>query len=150
MYATIRDQPAGNVLVIDGNGWHANFTGDNNGECARRQGLIGIVVNGGARDVSGFRAIGMPLFCSGAETRSEKFQITGVNVPIEVGGVTIRPGDIIVADEDGVVSIPASQLSTVLGHLQTIFEVERGMEAALKRDAPVQEIMAIMARKKPK
>ena len=150
MYATIREQPAGNVLVIDGNGWDANFTGDNNGHCAQRHGLAGFVVNGGARDVAGFRALGFPLFCTGGETRVEKFQITGVNVPVEVGGVTIRQGDIIVADEDGVVSIPASALPTVLDKLTTIFEVERGMEAALKRDAPVPEITAILAKKKPK
>jgi regulator of RNase E activity RraA len=150
MYATIREQPAGHVLVIDGGGWQANFTGDNNGECARRQGLVGIVVNGGSRDVAGFRANGMPLFCTGAETRIGKVQITGVNVPIEVGGVTIRPGDIIVADEDGVVSIPAGALSSVLHNLTTICEVERGMEDALKRNAPVPEIMAILAKKKPK
>jgi len=150
MYATIREQPAGNVLVIDGGGWQANFTGDNNGECARRHGLVGIVVNGASRDVAGFRAIGMPLFCTGAETRIGKVQITGVNVPVEIGGVTIRPGDIMVADEDGVVSIPASVLPTALNNLKTIFEVERGMEDALKRDAPVLEIMAILAKKKPK
>jgi regulator of RNase E activity RraA len=150
MYAAIREQPRGNVLVIDGGGWEANFTGDNNGHCALRQGLVGIVVNGGARDVAGFRAIGCPLFCSGAETRVEKFQITGVNVPIEVGRVTIRPGDIIVADEDGVVAIPASLLNIVVERLSTIFAVERDMEDALKRDAPVQEIAGIIGRKKPK
>jgi regulator of RNase E activity RraA len=150
MYGTIREQAPGNVLVVDGGGWDANFTGDNNGECARRQGLVGIVVNGGSRDVAGFRAIGMPLFCTGAETRIGKVQITGVNVPIEVGGVTIRPGDIIVADEDGVMSIPASLLPTVLNNLKIICEVERGMEDALKRDAPVPEITAILAKKKPK
>ena len=149
-YAAIREQARGNVLVFDGGGWDANFTGDNNGECARRQGLVGIVVNGGARDVSGFRAIGMPLFHTGAATRIGKVQLTGVNVPIEVGGVTIRPGDIIVADEDGVVSIPSSLLGAVVERLQIIFEVERGMEEALKRDAPVQEIVAILAKKKPK
>ncbi len=150
VYATIRDQAAGNVLVIDGGGWDANFIGDNNGECARRQGLAGMVVNGGARDVTGFRTIRMPLFCTGAATRIGKVQITGVNVPIVVGGVTIRPGDIIVADEDGVVSIPASVLPTVLRNLQTIADVERCMEDALARNAPVPEIAAILARKKRK
>ena len=150
MYAAIREQPRGNVLVIDGSGWEANFTGDNNGHCALRRGLVGVIVNGGARDVAGFRALGCPLFSTGAATRVEKFQITGVNVPIEVGRVTIRPGDIIVADEDGVVAIPASLLDTVVERLSTIFAVERDMEDALKRDAPVQEIAAIIARKKPK
>ena len=150
MYAVIREQPRGNILVIDGGGWDANFTGDNNGHCALRQGMVGVVVNGGARDVAGFRALGMPLFCTGAATYVKKVQITGVNVPIVVGGVTIRPGDIIVADEDGIVAIPANLLGAVVEHLNTIGEVERGMDEALKRDAPVQEIVAIIAKKKPK
>jgi len=150
MYAVIREQAEGNVLVIDGGGEDAQFTGDNNGHCALRQGLVGFVVNGGARDVAGFRALGMPLFCTGAGTRGKNLQIAGVNVPIVVGGVTIRPGDIIVADEDGIVSIPASRLDAVVERLQLIFEVERGMEEAIRRDAPVQEIAAILAKKKPK
>ena len=150
MYAVIREQPRGNILVIDGGGWDANFTGDNNGHCALRQGMVGVVVNGGARDVAGFRALGMPLFCTGAATRGKNLQIAGVNVPIVVGGVTIRPGDILVADEDGIVSIPASRLDAAVERLKLIFEVERGMEEAIKRDAPVQEIAAILAKKKPK
>jgi regulator of RNase E activity RraA len=92
----------------------------------------------------------MPLFIAGAATRIGKAQVTGVNVPVEIGGVTIWPGDMIIADEDGVVSIPASLLPTVLENLKTIFEVERSMEAALKREAPSEEIMAILAKKKPK
>jgi len=150
VYAVIRDQPRGNVLVMDGGGWDANFTGGNNGHCAQRQGLVGVVVNGGARDVAGFRALGMPLFCTGAATRVLKVQVTGVNVPINVGGVTVRAGDIIVADEDGVVSIPASQLEAVVEKLDILFDVERCMEEAIRRDAPVQEIVTILARKKSK
>ena len=150
MYAVIREQAEGNVWVIDGGGEDAQFTGDNNGHCALRQGLAGFVVNGGARDVAGFRALGMPLFCTGAATRGKNLQIAGVNVPIVVGGVTIRPGDILVADEDGIVSIPASRLDAVVERLKLVFEVERGMEEAIKRDAPVQEIAAILAKKKPK
>src|SRR5512135_3449697 len=44
MYAVIREQARGNVLVIDARGEDAQFTGDNNGHCARRQGLVGFVV----------------------------------------------------------------------------------------------------------
>jgi regulator of RNase E activity RraA len=150
MYAAIRGMAPGAVLVIDGGGWDACFTGDNQGECGKRRGLAGVVVNGGARDVAGFRSMGMPLFCTGAATRIGKVQVTGVNVPVEMGGVTIRPGDIIIADEDGVVSVPASLLPAVLDKLQIIFEVEKGMEDALKREASVEEIAAILAKKTPR
>ncbi len=113
MYQTIRDTPAGCILLVDGKGMDVHFTGDNQGECAKRQGLAGMVVYGGARDIAGYRAMGMPLYCTGSATvdKPSDIQIIGYNVPVEVGGVTVRPGDIIIADEDGVVSIPADALA---------------------------------------
>lgn len=152
MYQTIRDTPAGCILVIDGKGMDVHFTGDNQGECAKRQGLAGMVVYGGARDVAGYRTMGMPLYCTGSATvdKPSDIQIVGYNVPIEVGGVTVRPGDVIVADEDGVVSIPAEALAATLEKLKIIFEVEEAMEQAIANCVPVEEIKAIIAKKKPR
>jgi regulator of RNase E activity RraA len=152
MYQTIRDTPAGSVLVIDGKGMDCHFTGDNQGECAKRQGLAGMVVYGGARDIAGYRAMGMPLYCTGSATvdKPSDIQICGYNVPVEVAGVTVRPGDIIIGDEDGVVCIPAEALSVTLEKLQIIFGVEEAMEKAIATSAPVDEIKAIIGRKKPK
>jgi 4-hydroxy-4-methyl-2-oxoglutarate aldolase len=151
MYQTIRDTPAGCILVIDGKGMDVHFTGDNQGECAKRQGLAGMVVYGGARDIAGYRAMGMPLYCTGSATvdKPADIQIVGYNVPVEVAGVTVRPGDIIIADEDGVVCIPAEALFAILEKLKIIFEVEEAMEKAIASCAPVDEIKAIIARKKP-
>lgn len=150
MYQIIRDTPAGSVLVIDGKGMDVHFTGDNQGECAKRQGLAGMVVYGGARDIAGYRAMGMPLYCMGSATvdKPSDSQIVGHNGPIEVAGVTVRPGDILIADEDGVVCIPAEALPTTLEKLRIIFEVEEAMETAIANCAPVEEIRAIIARKK--
>jgi 4-hydroxy-4-methyl-2-oxoglutarate aldolase len=152
MYQTIRETPAGSVLVIDGKGLDVHFTGDNQGECAKRQGLAGMVVYGGSRDIAGYRAMGMPLYCTGSATvdKPSDIQIVGYNVPIEVVGVTIRPNDIIIADEDGVVCIPGEALGVLLEKLMIIFEVEEGMEKAIATCAPVDEIKAIIAKKKPK
>ncbi len=152
MYQTIRDTPAGSVLVIDGKGMDCHFTGDNQGACAKRQGLAGMVVYGGARDIAGYRAMGMPLYCTGSATvdKPSDIQICGYNVPVEVAGVTVRPGDIIIGDEDGVVCIPAEALSVTLEKLQIIFGVEEAMEKAIATCAPVDEIKAIIGRKKPK
>jgi len=69
---------------------------------------------------------------------------------VDVGKVTVRPGDIIVTDEDGVVCIPAGLATALLGALQTIFEVEDAMEKAIQRIASLDELRAIIARKKPK
>ena len=152
MYQIIREAPPGSVLVIDGKGIDAHFTGDNQGECAKRQGLAGVVVYGGARDIAGYREMGMPLYCTGSATvdKPVDVQIVGQNVPVEIGGVTVRPGDIIVADEDGVVCIPAEALAALVEKMEIIFEVEGAMERAIRGDAPIDEIKRILARKKPK
>ena len=152
IYEAIRKSPAGSVLVIDGKGIDAHFTGDNQGECAKRQGLAAMVVYGGARDIAGYRSMGMPLYCTGSATvdKPPDIRIVGCNVAVDVGGVTVKPGDIIIADEDGVVCIPDEALAATLEKLQVIFEVVEALEKAIQREASVEEIKAIISRKKPK
>jgi regulator of RNase E activity RraA len=152
MYRAIRSAAPGSVLVVDGRGHGGHFTGDNQGECAVRQGLIAVVVYGGARDVAGFRRMGMPLWCMGAATADKPrgVGVVGHDVPIEIGGVRVMPGDLIVADEDGVVAIPRESLGAVLDHMKVIAGVEEGMAQAIRRDAPVEELEAIIGRKRRK
>ncbi|MFH0824524.1 MAG: RraA family protein, partial [Pseudomonadota bacterium] len=130
MYEAIRNSPPGSIMVVDGKGRDAHFTGDNQGECAKRQGLAAMVVYGGARDIAGYRAMGVPLYCTGSSTvdKPHDMSIVGHNVPIEVNGVTVRPGDIIVADEDGVVCIPKESISATIEKLKIIHSVEEAME----------------------
>ena len=151
-YRAIHDSPPGSVLVIDGKGFDGHFTGDNQGEYAKRRGLAAVVVYGGARDIAGYREIGMPLYCTGSATgdKPSDLQLTAYNVPVEVGGVLVKPGDIIVADEDGVVAIPAESLPAVMENMKTIFEVEDGMQKAIQSNASVEELSAIIAKKKPR
>jgi 4-hydroxy-4-methyl-2-oxoglutarate aldolase len=96
--------------------------------------------------------MGMPLYCTGSATvdKPPDIRIVGYNVPVHVGGVTVKPGDFIIADEDGVVCIPDEALAATLEKLQVIFEVEEAMEKAIQGEASVEEIKAIIARKKPK
>jgi regulator of RNase E activity RraA len=110
------------------------------------------VVYGGARDVAGYRQMGMPLWCMGTGTADKPrgIGIVGHNVPVKIGGVQVKPGDIIVADEDGVVAIPQELLGTVLENMKIIAEVEAGMEKAIRGDAPTEELEAVIARKRPK
>jgi len=152
MYGAIRTMAAGSVLVVDAAGQQGHFVGDNVAECAKRQGLKGIVVHGGVRDVVGLREVGLPIHSSaGLTTRQpNNMQLTSQDVPVSIGGVLVKPGDVIIADEDGVVAIPANALETVIENMKTIFEVEEGMARAIKGDAPVEEIVSILNRKKVK
>jgi len=77
-------------------------------------------------------------------------QLTAFNIPVEIGSVMVRPGDIIIADKDGVVSILREALNTLMGNMKTMFEVEEGMERGINSGASAAELSAIIAKKKPK
>ncbi len=151
-YIVIEQTSPGSVLVIDGKGYDGHFAGDHQGALAQKKGLAGIVVFGGARDLAGYRAIGMPLYCTGSATRDKpaELQLTAYNVPVEIGGVLVRPGDIIIADEDGVVSIPAEAIGIMMENMRTMFEVEEGMARAIEAGASAAELSTIIAKKKQK
>ncbi|MHB0870541.1 MAG: RraA family protein [Chloroflexota bacterium] len=151
-YRVIEDTPAGSVLVIDGKGFDGHFAGDLQGALAKRQGLAGIVVYGGARDLAGFREIGMPLYCTGSATRDKpaELQLTAYNVPIEIGSVTVNPGDIIVADEDGVVVVPSEAIEALMENMKTMAQIEKEMTEAIASGASAEMLSAIIAKKKPK
>jgi len=151
-YEVIRQAGPGSVLVIDGKGFDGHFTGDNQAACAQKQGLEAIVVFGGARDLAGFRQAEMPLYCKGSATRDKpaEFKITAYNVPVEIGGVPVRSGDIIVADEDGVVVIPRDFLDGLMENVKIIKTVEKEMEHAIQGNAPVEKLKEIILKKKPK
>jgi len=152
MYRAIRASARGSVLVLDAQGQREHFSGDNQGNCSKRQGIIGNVVYGGTRDVAGWRQVGQPVWSMGTcpVDKPKGYSVVGHNVPLNLGGVKVNPGDIIVADEDGVVVIPLALLGKVMENLKVIVEVEQGMEEAINRDAPVEELEKIISRKKPK
>ena len=83
--------------------------------CARARGLAGVVVDGPVRDVGAIREMQFPVWArSISPLRSTRKGPGCINVTICCGGVVIHPGDLIVADDDGVVVVPAAQLEDVL------------------------------------
>jgi 4-hydroxy-4-methyl-2-oxoglutarate aldolase len=150
MYGVAREAAPGSVLVVDAAGRNGHFVGDNVAAFAKRQGVKGIVVYGGVRDGIGLREVGVPIYSSaGLTTRQpNNMQLTAQGVPVSIGEVLVRPGDIIFADEDGVVAIPANALEAVLQNMRTIFDVEEGMARAIENGASVEEIATTLAKKK--
>jgi RraA family protein len=118
---------AGDVLVVDGRADLVNaLIGENLALWAQKQGIVGIVVDGAVRDVEALRAIGLPIFARGI-TPAGTFKSGGgeVNVPISCGRVVVAPGDVVVADADGVTVVPAADAEAVLAGIAAKHEVER-------------------------
>jgi regulator of RNase E activity RraA len=102
----------GDVVVMDTNGvFEGGNIGSNNSLGWATRGIVGVVTNGGARDTDEIvRVKKPPIYCrNGYSTRGVRpgRMITeSYNFPISVGGVTVYPGDVIVADGDGVIVVP--------------------------------------------
>ncbi len=119
---------AGDVLVIDGKSGTSNaFAGDFIIGLAKTKGLNGVVSNGVIRDIKGTKDLDFPVFCKGTTTAASKKNLIGkLNVPVNVGEVEVNPGDIIVADADGVAVIPKNNEEEV--YQKTIERVKKDEE----------------------
>ena len=98
-------------LVVDGMGSDEGaLVGDILSTRITFLGGVGVAVDGAARDSAGIREVGLPVFAKYLHAAPNRPYLmnTDVNVPIQCGGVLVLPGDIILADDDGVVVIPSS------------------------------------------
>jgi regulator of RNase E activity RraA len=86
---------------------HSCHFGDGMATITNRLGAIGLVTNGGVRDMAGVRALGFRFFASGIVVSHGNFRVVSTGHPVEVSGVRIEPGDLIHGDENGVVLIPS-------------------------------------------
>ncbi len=114
--AAIEDMPEGVVVVIDGLGCtDAGVFGDI--LCARmvKRGVAAMVTDGVVRDAVGVKATGLPVWCAGVAAPPSVAGLTfvGWQEPVSCGGVAIFPDDVIVADQDGAVVIPADIVAQV-------------------------------------
>ena len=121
------------VIVIE-NGLDVAGLGGLMGTAAKSRSMAGIIIDGGVRDLAELRALGLPVYARSVVPSSTVGRFAGVSsgVAVECGGVTIRPGDVIVAGEDGVVSVPQERAAEVLKRSQEIDERETKMVPLIK------------------
>jgi regulator of RNase E activity RraA len=96
---------------------------------AKVRGMAGMVLDGAIRDVWDIRRMGLTVYARSISPRTAvgHYATIARNVPVECAGITVRPGDIIVADEDGVVVVPQERAEEVLKKAQEIDQRESGM-----------------------
>jgi 4-hydroxy-4-methyl-2-oxoglutarate aldolase len=128
---------AGDVLVVDGGGRpDAAVIGDIAGQALADLGCDGLVVDGAVRDLDGLDEAGLPTFAVGAHPATGSNQGPGaINVVVQCGGVTIRPGDVIRGDASGLVVVPKEHLATVLAMTKVVAGTEQAWRQAIARGA---------------
>ncbi len=96
------------------------------------RGVRGLVIEAGVRDVAELRGMGFPVWSAAVSAQGTVKETPGaVNVPVSVGGQIIRPGDAIIADDDGVVSVPRGDVGQALAAAQARVAREEQARKAL-------------------
>ena len=144
-YAVQKAKP-GDVLVVDAKGFmEAGPWGDVLTIQAMKLGIAGLVINGCARDANLIIELGFPVFCRGLSIKGTgKNQPGKVNVPITIGDVLIRPGDIIVGDRDGRVIVSADEVESVLARASARETKEDEFRATIERGISTAELLGLL------
>ena len=99
------------------------------------RGYAGAVIDGGVRDVAYLRKIGFPVFATGIvpSTSVHHYRFAGAQIPVTCNGVPVGPGDIVVADSDGVAVVPKANAQAVLSLAQQMDYKEHSMYALIEQ-----------------
>ncbi|MDF3834791.1 4-carboxy-4-hydroxy-2-oxoadipate aldolase/oxaloacetate decarboxylase [Cupriavidus basilensis] len=143
-YALTKAKP-GDVLVVDAKGFvDAGPWGDILTLAAKKIGLAGLVIDGAVRDASAIVEMGFPVFCRGLCIKgTNKFQPGKVNVPVTVGGVIVRPGDIVMGDRDGLVVVGKEEVAQVIQASEERERKEEVMCRRLEEGATMVELLGL-------
>ena len=146
-YRALQLAEAGQVLVVTTAGQATTpMFAEMVSLAAREKGLAGVVVDGPVRDSDALTRTQFPVWCRGRYAcRLLKRGPGEVNVPVVCGGVLIEPGDVIVADGDGVVRIPLADAPRVLSVAQARARREDGIRAAIAAGADMDEVVGLKA-----
>lgn len=142
----IDDVPPGSVIVIDNQGkddvgtWGNILT-----EAAHRLGMAGTVIDGNNRDVALCRSLGYPIYSRNTWMRTGKgrIQMKALQVPVQIGQVTVNPGDIVVGDPDGVVVVPREHEAAILDAAEQITANEDKLRDAIRGGMRLDEARQI-------
>lgn len=129
------------VLLMDAVSGVSSW-GGNASKLGAVAGLNGVVTDGDARDVDDIYEGEFPVFSDGTTPRTgqRRVQITLTDEPIEVGGVSVSPGDVVVADVTGVVVVPETEAEAVADTAEGMLEKEREIEDLIADGATYEDL----------
>ncbi len=123
----------GDGIVIDACGQPPAIWGELASESARNKGLAGVVIHGAVRDTADIRRLGLPVWAACVTSHAGDPHGRGaINEPIIIGGQRICPGDWIVADDDGVMVLPAWQAVEMANRAADVLEAENRIRAEIR------------------
>jgi 4-hydroxy-4-methyl-2-oxoglutarate aldolase len=139
---------AGDIVVVDAGGeTETSVVGGLMGGLAKNKGIRGMIVDGAGRDVDELRDIGWPIWTRAITARGTHTMFSGrkeelsINVPVACGGVVVRPGDFVVADEIGVAVVPLDRAEEILGLAREQAEREQRTREWVAQGKTVEDLL---------
>lgn len=139
------DVKPGQVVVIDNGGrTYCTVWGDLMSITAVRNRVAGTVIDGVCRDVPGIMKSGYAIFSRGSYmvTGKDRVYVDQVNVPVAISGVQVKPGDLMLGDDSGVIVVPFERAEDVLRVAREIETKEKAIEVELAKGATLKEARA--------
>ena len=128
LHQAIYAAPKGSIIVAETGSMDYAVSGGNVCKIAQNRGIAGFVIDGVVRDIAEVREARFPIFGRGViPIPGGKEKVVPLNVPIICGGIDVNPGDIIVADEEGIVVIPKDRADEVYAKAKAKAEEEAAM-----------------------
>lgn len=133
----------GDVIMVSNEVPGRAYFGDLNAGLAIRAGAVGAVIDGVTRDTEDVRRLGLPVFAQASHCNDIKFEGTlkAMNKPIEIGGVRVCNGDVVFADEDGVVVVPRVDWAKVEARGWEVLSNEAHIRLSVARGLNTREIL---------
>jgi len=146
LHAAIYRAAPGSVLVVEAGDADYAMAGGNVCAVAQRRGIAAFVIDGVIRDLTEVRDMRFPVFARGVvPVAGSKAAVLPLGTPVRCGGVTVRTGDVVVADDEGVVVTPRDRSAEVLSDALARMAREAGLTLdawEAEHRARVDEILA--------
>lgn len=134
---------AGDLIVIDNGGRvDQNCWGEILTFAARQRGVAGVIIDGASRDLDVIREIEFPLYARAVVPHTARGRnVQGdVNRTVQLGGAQVRPGDVVMADVNGIAVIPNERAEEVLAAARELFDRENEIVRLLKAGVPFADV----------
>ena len=146
LHHAVPQAPPGSILVADLGGARFGHWGEVLTVAAQHRGLTGLLIDGGVRDAAELEELGFPVFSRNNSILGTRKDFRGVlGRPVKVGGVTVKTGDLIVGDVDGVVALPSADVPRILDRADARVTHEKDLMVRLRQGRSTLELYGLDA-----
>ncbi|MBN3851771.1 dimethylmenaquinone methyltransferase [Paraburkholderia sp. Ac-20340] len=144
IHIAMEKAPRGSVLVVSTGGFVAGYWGEVLTVAAEATGVAGLVIDGGVRDIAALTQRRFPVFTRGVSMRGTiKASAPSVGQPLSFTGTPVSAGDLVVADDDGVLVIPAAHVQATLSRGQARADKEAGIMERLREGKTTLDLLGL-------